>query len=55
MIMAETDQIVLYQFLSLLKEDDALPPKRLRTNHAITPLVVAAHNRLAQLGARPTA
>lgn len=53
MIVAETDEMVLYQFLSLLKEDDALPPKGSRTNHATTPLVVAAHNRLAQLGARP--
>ncbi|MCC6602210.1 MAG: hypothetical protein IT327_03310 [Anaerolineae bacterium] len=53
MIMAETDEMVLYQFLSLLKEDDALPPKGSRTNHATTPLVVAAHNRLTQLGAVP--
>ncbi|MCC6605245.1 MAG: hypothetical protein IT327_18705 [Anaerolineae bacterium] len=53
MIVAETDEMVLYHFLSLLKEDDALPPKGARTNHATTPLVVAAHNRLTQLGAVP--
>lgn len=53
MIMAETDETVLYDFLSLLKEDDALPARGLRPNHAATPLVVVAHNRLAQLGATP--
>lgn len=52
-IMSETDEMVLYHFLSLLKEDDALPPKGSRTNYATTLLVVAAHNRLTQLGAVP--
>jgi len=53
MIAAETDEMVLYSFLSLLKEDDALPPKGRRAAHATTPLVVTAHNRLSQLGVMP--
>lgn len=53
MIAAETDEMVLYSFLSLLKEDDALPPKGRRSAHATTPLVVTAHNRLSQLGVMP--
>lgn len=53
MIMAETDETFLYDFLSLLREDDALPARGFRSNHTTTPLVVAAHNRLAQLGAIP--
>lgn len=53
MIATETDEMVLYDFLSLLKEDDALPPQGRRAAHVTTPLVVTAHNRLSQLGAMP--
>jgi hypothetical protein len=51
MIAAETDEAILYGFLSIMNSGDARPPKGMRTEHPTTPLVVAAHNRLAQLGA----
>ncbi|MBX3058834.1 MAG: hypothetical protein KF770_20405, partial [Anaerolineae bacterium] len=53
MITSEADEITLYDFLSLMNSSDARPPKGMRENHPTTPLVVAAHNRLAQLGATP--
>lgn len=53
MIAAEGDEAVLYTFLEALNQDDALPPRGMRQKHATTLLVVAAHNRLAQLGATP--
>jgi hypothetical protein len=53
MIAAETKEMVLYDFLSLLKEDDALPSKGLRAAHPTTRLAATAHARLAQLGAIP--
>lgn len=53
MITAETDENILYDFLSLMSTGDARPPKGMRENHPTTPLVVGAHNRLAQLGAVP--
>ena len=59
MIAAEGDETILYNFLGLMNSGDARPPLRLRSaqatgmreNHPTTPLVVEAHNRLAQLGA----
>ncbi|MCZ7673809.1 MAG: hypothetical protein M5U34_45165 [Chloroflexi bacterium] len=51
MITAETDETILYDFLDLMNSGDARPPKGMRAEHPTTPLVVAAHNRLAQLGA----
>ena len=39
--------------LSYLKEDDALPPKGLRSGHPTMRLAAAAHARLAQLGSLP--
>jgi hypothetical protein len=61
MIAAETDETVLYDFLDLMNNGNARPPLRLRSvqatgmreNHPTTPLVIVAHNRLAQLGATP--
>lgn len=53
MITAETDEAILYDFLSLMSTGDARPPKGMRAEHPTTPLVVEAHNRLAQLGAVP--
>ena len=61
MIAAETDQTVLYDFLHLMNDDNARPPLRLRSvqakgmreSHPTTPLVMAAHNRLAQLETVP--
>lgn len=53
MVAAETDEIILYDFLDLMNEDNARPPKGMRENHPTTLLVMAAHNRLAQLGATP--
>ena len=53
MIAAEGDETILYNFLGLMNSGDARPPKGMRENHPTTPLVVEAHNRLAQLGAVP--
>lgn len=53
MITAETDETILYDFLDLMNSGDAWPPKGMRAEHPTTPLVVEAHNRLAQLGAVP--
>ncbi len=53
MIEAEDDEAVLYAFLDALNQDDALPPRGMRQKHPTTPLVIAANNRLAQLGAAP--
>ncbi len=53
MIEAEGDETVLYAFLDALNQDDALPPRGMRQKHPTTPLVVAANNRLAELGAAP--
>lgn len=53
MIAAETDEMVLYDFLSLLKVDDVLPPKGFRADHPTTLLATAAHACLAKLGAMP--
>ena len=53
MIEAEDDEAVLYGFLDALNQDDALPPRGMRQKHPTTPLVVAANNRLAELGAAP--
>jgi hypothetical protein len=53
MIAAETDETVLYDLLHLMNTDNARPPKGMRESHTTTPLVMAAHNRLAQLGATP--
>ena len=53
MIAAETDQTVLYDFLHLMNDDNARPPKGMRESHPTTPLVMAAHNRLAQLETVP--
>lgn len=53
MIAAEGCEAVLYTFLEVLNQDDALPPRGMRHKHPTTPLVVAANNRLTQLGATP--
>jgi hypothetical protein len=53
MIAAEVDEIILYDFLDLMNSGDARPPKGMRAEHPTTPLIVEAHNRLAQLGAIP--
>lgn len=53
MIAAEGCEAVLYTFLEALNQDDGIPPRGMRQKHPTTPLVVAAHNRLAQLGATP--
>ncbi|MBK9055998.1 MAG: hypothetical protein IPL78_35405 [Chloroflexi bacterium] len=53
MIEAEADEAVLYAFLDALNQDDALPPRGMRQKHPTTPMVIAANNRLAQLGATP--
>lgn len=53
MIEAEDDEAVLYGFLDALNQDDALPPRGMRQKHPTTPMVIAANNRLAQLGAAP--
>jgi hypothetical protein len=53
MIAAEVDEIILYDFLDLMNSGDARPPKGMRGEHPTTPLVVEAHNRLAQLGTIP--
>lgn len=51
MIIAETDETILYDFLDFMNSGDVRPPKGMRSKHPTTPLVVATHNRLAQLGA----
>ena len=53
MITAETDETILYDFLDRMNSGDARPPKGMRAKHPTTPLVVEAHNRLAQLDAVP--
>ncbi len=53
MVEVETGAAVLYAFLDALDQDDALPPRGMRQKHPTTPLVVAANNCLAQLGAVP--
>lgn len=53
MIEAEDDEAVLYAFLDAMHQDDAIPPRGMRRKHPTTPLVIAANNRLAQLGATP--
>ncbi|MBK9054803.1 MAG: hypothetical protein IPL78_29020 [Chloroflexi bacterium] len=53
MIEAEGDEAVLYTFLEALNQDDGIPPRGMRQKHPTTLLVVAANNRLAQLGATP--
>jgi hypothetical protein len=53
MIEAEDDEAVLYAFLDAMHQDDAIPPRGMRQKHPTTPLVVAANNRLAELGAAP--
>lgn len=51
MVEAETDEAVLYGFLDALNQDDAIPPRGMRQKHPTTPLIIAANNRLAELGA----
>ena len=53
MVTAEMDETVLYDFLALMVQGNARPPKGMRKNHPTTPLISAAHNRLAKLGATP--
>jgi hypothetical protein len=53
MIAAETDETILYDFLYLINDDSARPPKGMRENHPTTPLIMVAHNRLAQLETVP--
>lgn len=51
MVEAEGNAAVLYAFLDALNQDDAIPPRGMRQKHPTTPLVIAANNRLAELGA----
>jgi hypothetical protein len=53
MIAVETDETILYDFLDLMNDDSARPSKGMRAKHPTTPLVMAAHNRLAQLETVP--
>jgi hypothetical protein len=53
MIAAETKESALYDFLVVMDSGSARRPKGMRANDPSTPLVVAANNRLAQLGAAP--
>lgn len=53
MIAAEGCEAVLYTFLEALNQHDGIPPRGMRHKHPTTPLIVAANNRLAQLGATP--
>ena len=53
MVSQETDPAVLYAFLDLMHQANVRPPKGMREAHPTTPHVVAANNRLAQLGAEP--
>jgi hypothetical protein len=51
MITAETEADVLYRFLQAVEQ--ARLPRGRRGDSPLTPLVVAAHNQLARLGATP--
>jgi hypothetical protein len=53
MIAAETEESALYDFLAVMDAGNARQPKGMRANDPATPLVVAANNRLGQLGAVP--
>ncbi|MCI0395984.1 MAG: hypothetical protein L0332_27065 [Chloroflexi bacterium] len=53
MIAAETDKQALYDFLEVMDSGNARQPKGMRDEDPATPLVVAANNRLARLGAVP--
>jgi hypothetical protein len=51
MISHEADPAVLYGFLDIMHSSNARPPKGMRHGHPTTQHVVAANNRLSQLGA----
>ena len=53
MVSQETDPIVLYTFLDLMHQANVRPPRGTREEHPTTSLMVAANNRLVQLGAEP--
>lgn len=54
MVADELSVVVLYDFLDVLHDSTGLrPPRGRRGNHPTTHLLVAANNRLAQLGAMP--
>jgi hypothetical protein len=53
MIAAETEANALYDFLAVMDNGNSRRPKGMRANDPTTPLVVAANNRLAQIGALP--
>ncbi len=51
MIAREVDPVILYQFLAIMHSSNVRPPKGMRQGHPTTEHVVAANNRLSQLGA----
>ena len=51
MIANTADVAVLTHFINVLHQPNVRPPRGLRANHPTTALIVAAHNRLKQLGA----
>ena len=53
LISQETNPTVLYAFLDVMSEANVRSPRGMRDEHPTTPLMVAANNRLAQLGAEP--
>ncbi|MCB0020457.1 MAG: hypothetical protein KDE09_21845 [Anaerolineales bacterium] len=50
-ISHETEPAVLYAFLDIMHSSNVRPPKGMRQGHPTTEHVVAANNRLSQLGA----
>lgn len=51
MVANTMDVAMLNHFIGILCHPNVRPPRGLRANHPTTPLIVAAHNRLKQLGA----
>ncbi len=51
MISHEAEPAVLYEFLDIMHSSNVRPPKGMRHGHPTTEHVVAANNRLSQLGA----
>ena len=51
MVANTMDVAILNHFIDILCHPNVRPPRGLRANHPTTALIVAAHNRLKQLGA----
>lgn len=51
MVANTMDGAILTHFMDILHHPNVRPPRGLRANHPTTALIVAAHNRLKQLGA----